>query len=192
MDKNNQRNVKEMSFDQLFKQITPKEICSSFNVLTLVGKDFYAATAGKNNHYNSMVGSGGGFGMLFKKPTTWCLFRKDRYTLEIIKIEQVYTLSYFPDAYKEKMLFLGSKSGRDSDKMKEVKLTKVQTPAGNISFKEAKLIIECKLTAITTPNPDDFYSQESKNYIDEAYKDVNEYREIVFGEITNAWVKKYN
>ena len=179
-----------MSFDQLFKQIEPEEICLSFNVFTLVGKDFYAVTAGKNNHYNSMVGSGGGFGMLFKKPTTWCLFRTDRYTLEIIKKEQAYTLSYFADAYKERLLFLGSKSGRDSDKMKEVQLTKVQTPAGNISFKEAKLIIECKLTAITTPNPDDFYSQESKHYIDEAYKDVNEYRKLVFGEITNAWVKE--
>jgi hypothetical protein len=59
-----------------------------------------------------------------------------------------------------------------------------------MSFKEAKLIIECKLTAITTPNPNDFYSQESKDYIDEAYKDANEYRKLVFGEITHVWVKK--
>jgi hypothetical protein len=39
------------------------------------------------------------------------------------------------------MLFLGSKSGRDSKKMKEVELTNVQTPSGDMSFKEARLII---------------------------------------------------
>jgi hypothetical protein len=88
------------------------------------------------------------------------------------------------------MLFLGTKSGRDSEKMKEVELTSVQTPSGNITYKEATLIIECTLTAITTPNPNDFYSQESKDYIDEAYKDTNEYRKLVFGEITHVWIKK--
>jgi flavin reductase (DIM6/NTAB) family NADH-FMN oxidoreductase RutF len=179
-----------MDFNQLFKQISPEELCDKFNVFTLVGKDFYAITAGKENNCNSMIGSGGGLGLLFKKPTTWCLLRQDRYTLEMIKKEQAYTLSYFPNEYKEQMLFLGRKSGRDSEKMKEVKLTRVQTPSGDISFKEARLIIECILTAITTPNPIDFYSQESKDYIDAAYKDSNEYRKLVFGEITHVWVKK--
>ena len=179
-----------MNFDQLFKEISAEELCDKFNVFTLVGKDFYAITAGKKDHYNSMIGSGGGLGLLFKKPTTWCLLRKDRYTLEMIQKEQTYTLSYFPNEYKEQMLFLGHKSGRDSEKMKDVALTSIQTPSGDMSFKEAKLIIECVLTAITTPDPSDFYSQESKDYIDEAYKDANDYRKLVFGEITHVWVKK--
>ncbi len=190
MNETNHANIKTMNFDQLFKPFSPEEICDNFNVFTLVGKDFYAITAGKENDYNSMVGSGGGFGMLFKKPTAWCLLRTDRYTLEMIQKEQTYTLSYFPNEYKEQMLFLGSKSGRDSEKMREVELSSVQTPSGDMSFKEAKLIIECKLTAITTPNPKDFYSQESKDYIDEVYKDANDYRKLVFGEITHVWVKK--
>ncbi len=90
-------------------------------------------------------------GLLFKKPTTWCILRADRYTLEMIQKEQTYTMSYFPNEYKEQMLFLGSKSGRDSKKMKEVELTSVQTPSGDMSFKEARLIIECKLTATYYP-----------------------------------------
>jgi len=179
-----------MDFEQLFKQISTKELCDNFNVFTLVGEDFYAITAGKKNNCNSMIGSGGGLGLLFKKPTTWCLIRQDRYTLEMIQKEQTYTLSYFPNEYKEQMLFLGRKSGRDCEKMKEVELTSVQTPSGDMSFKEARLIIECTLTAITTPNSSDFYSQESKDYIDEAYKDANDYRKLVFGEITHVWIKK--
>jgi flavin reductase (DIM6/NTAB) family NADH-FMN oxidoreductase RutF len=189
MKKTNHITVKELNFDQLFKQISPEEICD--NVFTLVGKDFFVITAGKENHYNSMVGSGGGLAVLFKKPTTWCIIRADRYTLEIIQKEQTYTLSYFPNEYKEHMLFLGSKSGRDSEKMKEVELTSVQTPSGDMSFKEARLIFECKLTELTTPNPNDFYAQEAKDSIKEAYKEANHYRKYVFGEITHVWEKKY-
>jgi flavin reductase (DIM6/NTAB) family NADH-FMN oxidoreductase RutF len=189
MEITNNLNIKEMNFNQLFNQISPEEL--SDNVFTLAGKDFYIITAGKKGQYNSMTGSGGGFGILFKKPTIWCTLRADRYTLELIQKEQTYTISYFPDEYKKQMLFLGSKSGRDSEKMKEVELISIQTHSGNMSFKEARLIIECKLTEITTPNPIDFYSQEAKDYIKEAYKNESDYRKYVFGEITHVWVEKY-
>ena len=179
-----------MNFDQLFKPISPEEICDNFNIFTLVGKDFYAVTAGKKEHYNSLIGSGGGFGLLFRKPSTWCILRGDRYTLELIQKEKTYTLSYFSDEYKNQLFFLGSKSGRDSNKMEEVELTSIQTPSGNIAFEEAGLIIECRLTQLTTGNPDDFCTQEAKDYINEAYKEANQHRKYVFGEITHAWVKK--
>ncbi|MDR1153365.1 MAG: flavin reductase family protein, partial [Bacteroidales bacterium] len=156
----------------------------------LSGKVFPVITAGRKEHYNSMTASGGGMGMLFKKPATWCVFQSTRYTLELIEKEQTYTLSYFTDEYRKQMMFLGSKSGRDSKKMKEVELTGVQTPSGDMSFKEARLIIECKLMQITTPNPNDFRTQEAINYLNEAYKDPNEIRKYVFGEITCVWIKK--
>jgi flavin reductase (DIM6/NTAB) family NADH-FMN oxidoreductase RutF len=180
--------VKEMTFDQLFKEISPEEM--SDNVFTLVGKVFPVITAGKADHYNSMTASGGGLGTLFRKPTTWCILQASRYTLELIQEQQTYTMSYFPDEYKEQIMFLGSKSGRDSEKMKEVELTSVQTPSGDMSFKEARLIIECRLTELTTPDPDDFCTQEAKDYINEAYKDASEHRKYAFGEITHVWVKK--
>jgi flavin reductase (DIM6/NTAB) family NADH-FMN oxidoreductase RutF len=188
MNKTNHVNVNKIHFDQLFKPISPDEL--SDNVFTLAGRIFPVITAGKADHYNSMTASGGGLGMLFKKPTTWCILQATRYTLEMIQKEQTYTMSYFPDEYKQQILFLGSKSGRDSEKMKEVELTSVQTPSGDISFKEARLIIECKLTQITTPDPNDFYSQEAIDYLDEAYKESSDYRKYVFGEITYVWVKK--
>lgn len=177
-----------MIFNQLFKEISVKEI--SDNVFTLVGEDHFVITAGKEDSYNSMIGSGGGLGMLFKKPSTWCVVKADRYTLELIELEQTYTLSYFPRKYKEQMSFLGSKSGRDSDKMHETQLSTIQTPSGNISFEEAKLIFECRLTQITTPQPNDFSSQEAKNYLRKAYKDASDYRKYVFGEITHVWIKQ--
>ena len=180
--------IKEMTFDQRFKEIAPEQMRD--NIFTLVGKDFMVITAGNEGHHNSMIGSGGGLGVLFKKPTTWCILQTTRYTLELIQKEQAYTMSYFADEYRGPMLFLGSKSGRDSEKMKEVELTSVRTPCGNMAYKEARLVIECKLTEITTPNPDDFCTQEAKDYIREAYKDPAEVRKYVFGEITHVWVEK--
>jgi flavin reductase (DIM6/NTAB) family NADH-FMN oxidoreductase RutF len=181
-------NIIGMDFYQLFNEISPEDI--SDDVFTLAGKDFYAITAGNKDQYNSMVGSGGGMGLLFKKPVTWCIFQQGRYTFELIMKEQTYTVSYFPKEYKKQMMFLGSKTGRDNNKMKEVELTSIITPSGNISFTEARLIFECKLVQVTTPNLNDFYTQEAKDWVNEMYKDPNEIRKYVFGEITHVWVKK--
>ena len=175
-----------MDFNQLFTQIPPEGIHD--NVFTLVGEIFPVVTVGKEDDYNAMTASGGGLVMLFRKPATMLIFPSNRYTLELIQKEQTYTLSYFPDAYKEQVMFLGSKSGRDSKKMQEVALTAIQTPSGNMSFEEARLIIECKLLQISTPVfPDDFYSQEAIDYLREPYKDAGEHRKYVFGEITHVW-----
>jgi flavin reductase (DIM6/NTAB) family NADH-FMN oxidoreductase RutF len=180
-----------MNFDKFFKLISPEEIFK--NELSFFGegfpiKGYPVITAGNADHYNSLTASGGGLGLFFRKPTTWCLLRTDRYTLELIQKEQSYTMSYFPEEYKTQVLFLGSKSGRISEKMKEVELTGIQTPSGNMSFKEAALIIECKLTALITANPGDFHSHEAIDYINEAYKEASDYRKIVFGEITRVWI----
>jgi len=180
-----------MCFNQLFKQISPEKITD--NVFTLAGKVFPVVTVGKEDNYNSMTASGGGMVMLFRKPYTMLIFPSNRYTLELIKKQQTYTLSYFPEAYKKQVMFLGSKSGRNSDKMKEVELTSLVLPSGNVSFQEAKLIMECKLTQITTPQfPDDFYAQEAIDYLSEPYKDLDEHRKYVFGEISGVWEKKWS
>ena len=122
-----------LPFTRLYKQIPPEKIPD--DVFTLTGKIFPVITAGTASHYNSMTASGGGLGLLFRKPATWCLLCSDRYTLELIQEEQTYTMSYFPKKYMKQIVFLGSKSGRDSEKMEEVALTSLQTPSGNISYK---------------------------------------------------------
>jgi len=182
------KDVTNMEFNELFKPVSPEDLTD--NVFKLVGKDYTVITAGKADHYNSMTASFGGWGQLFSKPTTWCFLRANRYTLEVIRKENTYTMSYFEDEYKEQVLFFGSKSGKDTDKMKESALTMVQTPSGDVSYKEASLIIECKLTEVTTVSPNDFYTQEGKDFVTGAYEEAKDYHKLVFGEITNVWVKK--
>ncbi|MDR2679276.1 MAG: hypothetical protein LBC47_00545, partial [Tannerella sp.] len=152
--------IRSRSFQELFDSIAAKDIPG--DVFTHVGSDFTVITAGNPSHCNSMVAGWGGWGILFGKPATWCFLRSSRYTLELMRKEQAYTMAYFDEAYKEDILLFGMKSGRDSDKMKESKLTSVQTPSGNMAYKEARLIIECKLVEVTTVSPDDFYTEEGR------------------------------
>ena len=177
-----------MSFEQLFTQIQPEALTD--NVFTLVGKDLFVITAGTPGHFNSMTASGGGLGLLFRNPATWCTIQQGRYTLELMQEQQAYTLSFFPDEYRDQLIFLGTHSGRDTDKMKEVSLVAVQTPAGNITYEEARLVFECRLTQMTTPALEDFYAPEARAYLEETYQDRGEQRKYVFGEITALWVKR--
>lgn len=182
------QDVKDKSFNDLFKSIEPTDITES--VFKLVGSDYTVITAGTEADYNSMVASFGGFGILFSKPTTWNILRANRYTLEYIKKQQTYTMAYFEEAHKEQLMLFGTKSGRNTDKMKRHTLTAVQTPSGSMSYKEAKLIIECKLIEVTTVSPEDFYTKEGKEFIAAGYEDAKEYQKLVFGEIIGVWRKK--
>jgi hypothetical protein len=62
-----------MNFDQLFKQISPEEICD--NVFTLVGKVFPVITAGKGDHYNSMP-AGVVWGCFLRNPPLGVFFKQ--------------------------------------------------------------------------------------------------------------------
>jgi flavin reductase (DIM6/NTAB) family NADH-FMN oxidoreductase RutF len=137
-----------------------------------------------------MIASWGGWGTLFEKPVTWCFLEARRYTLEFIKKDLTYTMSYFDNEYKEEILSFGKQSGRNSDKMKNTKLTAVQTPAGNMTYKEAKIIIECKLFEVTTVSPDDFQDDDARKFIVNRHAEAKDYHKIVFGVITNVWVRK--
>jgi len=177
-----------MRFEDIFVQIAPEEIPD--NVFALVGKIFPVVTVGALGSHNSMVASGGGMGLLFRKPATWCVFPSKRYTLELIEKEQTYTLSFSPDEYREQFMFLGRESGRDGNKMEEVELTAIETPLHNTSFEEARLIVECSLMQITIPQVSDFYSEEAKKHLAEMYQDPGEIRKYVFGGIDAVWIDR--
>ncbi len=185
----NRENIKSRSFSELFKTIDVKDIPG--DVFTLISKDYAVLTAGNPSHYNSMVAGWGGWGTLFSKPATFLMLRSNRYTLELMRKEQKYTMAFFGNEYKDDVMSFGKQSGRDSDeKMRNTKLTAVEMPSGNMAFKEAKLIIECKLVQVTTVSPDDFYTEEGKKFITNAHTETGDYHKVVFGEITNVWVRK--
>jgi len=183
------KEIKSRSFADLFNAINVNDIPQ--DVFTLIGKDFAVLTAGNPSRYNSMVAGWGGWGVMFSKPSTFLMLRSSRYTLELMREEKRYTMAFFDDEFKEDIMKFGAQSGRGSDeKMKNTALTAVETPAGNMTFKEAKLIIECNLVQVTTVAPDDFYTDDSKKFVVDAHAETKDYHKVVFGEITNIWMRK--
>lgn len=180
--------VADKNFDELFKSIEAKDI--NENIFKLLSENHSVITAGTDSLYNSMTASWGGWGRLYEKQVAWCTLGAGRYTLELIKQNGTYTFSFFDESHKEQVLFLGSKTGRDSDKMKELKLTKVDTPSGNITYKEAFLVLECKLIQQSTINPEDVKESEDKEFLNKAYKSVNGYHQLLIGDITKVWLRK--
>jgi flavin reductase (DIM6/NTAB) family NADH-FMN oxidoreductase RutF len=169
-----------------FVTVTPEEF--NENIFNLVSKDWTVITAGEEP--NSMVASWGGVGIMFNKPVTWCFLRANRYTLEKIKETGFYTMCYFPEQHKGDIMPFGTKSGRNTDKMAQTKLTPMLTPAGAPAYEEAKIIIECKLIAAPTVSKDEFYTQEGKDFLQGGYDEAKDWHKLVYGEITKIYIKK--
>ncbi len=169
-----------------YRKVTPEEFDE--NIFRLVGKDFTVITAGKEP--NSMVASWGGVGIMFNKPVTWCFLRANRFTLEKIRETGIYTMCYFPDQYKGDIMQFGTKSGRNTDKMAQTALTPMDTPDGFPAYKEARIIIECRLTAASTVSKDEFFTKEAKDFLQEGYDEAKDWHKLVYGEITNIYIRK--
>ncbi|MCD7969295.1 MAG: hypothetical protein LUF87_02960 [Alistipes sp.] len=74
--------------------------------------------------------------------------------------------------------------------MRQVTLTPVNTPSGNVAFAEARLVLECTLIEVTTPDPEDFYDPQLKRYVLDALREADQPRRYVFGRIVHTWTRK--
>lgn len=106
-------------------------------------KEWALFTAGDKNKFNTMTVSWGGMGTLWHKPVVTVYIRPNRYTYELLKDNDIFTLSFYSDEYKKDLGILGTKSGRDENKLSLTKLTPKFLETGT-TFNEAKLTIVCK------------------------------------------------
>ena len=117
----------------------------NFNLAPLykIDKEWALLTCGKKEKFNMMTISWGGLGTLWHKPIATIYVRPNRYTNEFIENNDYFTLSFYDEEYKKDLGFLGSKSGRDIDKISYTNLTP-EIIDNVITFKEANLTIVCK------------------------------------------------
>ena len=94
-------------------------------------------TAGTPDNFNTMTISWGGMGTLWGKPVATVYIRTSRYTHEFVDANEYFTISFYPEEYKKVLGVLGSKSGREMDKMHSSGLTPKYLDKG-ITFEEAK------------------------------------------------------
>ena len=124
------------------KLINPTDIQD--NVFKLLDKDWMLVTAGTPEDYNTMTASWGHLGIMWNLPVAIAWIRPQRYTYEFANRFPDYTLSFFTERYRPALQFCGTRSGRDHDKAAETGLTAVPTERGNVYFKEARLVLECR------------------------------------------------
>jgi len=119
-----------------------------------------------------MTASWGGIGELWAKDVVFVFIRPQRYTLEFIEKNDVFSLSFFGGDYKKELTFCGRNSGRDVDKMKETNFTPVFSD-GTTYFEEAETVLICKKLAVTEITPDSFIDKDiDKNYANKDYHKV--------------------
>lgn len=112
-------------------------------VFSLFDKKWALVTAGTMDCFNTMTIGWGGLGTLWSKPAATVYVRTSRYTHEFMDRNDYFTVSFFPDDKKKILGVLGTKSGRDMDKMHDSGLTPV-VAGESVTFAEAEITLVCK------------------------------------------------
>lgn len=115
----------------------------SMNEFGLMLKDGCLLTAGSIDHFNTMTINWGMIGNLWNKEVITCYVRPSRFTKQFLDDSEYFTLSFFFPSQREKLSYLGSVSGKDTDKIKDVGYTPIEVEYG-VSFQEAYMTVVCK------------------------------------------------
>ncbi len=154
------------------------------NVFKLIGKDCFLLTAGTRQHYNTMTGGWGGFGVLWGKKIALCVVRPHRYTYEFMEKADVFSLSFLDETNYSILEYCGSHTGREVDKAAACGLTPIETSDGIISFTQARLVIECKKIYYQDINPEHFLDAA----IEKCYP-KKDYHRMYIGEVLRILVR---
>lgn len=165
-------------------KVIPHDVFHYKNVLLTSGNFM-------SGDFNTMTIGWGGIGTMWSRPSVMVFVRPSRYTFEFMEKYKDFTLTTFPKNYTPAIKLLGTKSGRDGDKITEAGLTpiasvKVESPG----FAEAELIIECKKVYWQDMTPEHFLDQEIFKFYTK--QDFHRYYigEILYVSGTNAYVQE--
>ncbi|MDR0839358.1 MAG: flavin reductase [Oscillospiraceae bacterium] len=169
-----------------FIKVSPKDVKG--NIIDLTGNDWMLITAGDAGGFNSMTAAWGAAGSLWGKDVAFCYIRPHRYTYDFMEANDYYTLSFYPEKYRDLLGFsgtFGGKSGRDIDKVAESGFTPVYADCGAVYYEQAELVLVCKKIYADDVRPDKFTTPVPADM----YPD-RDYHRIYIGEIIEVLEKK--
>ncbi|MCR5809591.1 MAG: flavin reductase [Clostridiales bacterium] len=114
------------------------------DILSLFDKKWALVTAGDISDFNAMTISWGAMGTLWSKPTATVYIKPVRYTHDFMEANDYFTISFFEEKYRGALKILGTKSGRDGDKMAETKLTPVRIGENIVGYVQAYRTLVCR------------------------------------------------
>ena len=161
-----------------FKPFDPFSFSS--NLLNNINSNWFMITAGNLDSYNMMTASWGMFGILWNKPVAEIFVRNTRYTHNFLEKNDYFSLSFFDENYRNILDLVGSKSGKDFNKMAIKNLTALDYENRTVYFEEANEVLICKKLLAYPLHKDLLPEQIKKNF----YDTVNEEHHTAFyGEI---------
>lgn len=169
---------------RIMKEIKLTEV--SENLVKLISKDWMLVTAGTADSYNMMTASWGFMGHIWGHDMAEIVVRQERYTKEFIDRTGRFTLSFFPHEMTKALQYMGSHSGRTSDKMAYEPLRPEVLPTGQITFCGARLVIECDVVYHDPLDPSKFVNTDLyKEWYGEGKGGLHE---RYYGKIVRVWV----
>lgn len=175
----------------MFEEIKPQEL--ELKPVEMFGTDWLALIAGnKKEGFNAMTIAWGQIGTLWERgthanrlPVATCFIRPSRYTKTFIDREKTFMLCLLPQQYKKALGILGSRSGRDGNKIKEAGLTPVFD--GKMTyFEESELVLFCRVLYQAPLLEDAFVD---KDLVDFNYP-KRDFHTMYVGEIVKVYRKK--
>ena len=166
-----------------WQAIKPQEI--EVNAVKMYADDWMILSAGNESNMNMMTIAWGGLGELWGKPVVTVYVSTSRYTYKYMEENEYFTVTAFPEEYRDKLQYLGSVSGRDEDKLKGSGFNVEFTEKGNPIYKEANLAIECK-KIYTHQFDKNSIPLEQRQWYDETQTGIHV---MYVGEIVNVWKK---
>lgn len=168
-----------------YTRITPREIMK--NPVSLFADNWFVVSAGNSTKFNEMAISWGTLGYGWNVPTATVFIRNTRYTYPFINNGKYFVLNSFDEMYRDKVKYIGTHSGRNTDKVKGSGLTPGFTPLGNPYFKEAKMIIECEKIYYDDIDRSHILFEDGRKVYDGGPSDTHR---MFVGKIINVWVKQ--
>lgn len=144
---------------------------------------------------NAMTISWGTLGIEWSKPIFTVFVRENRFTRHQLDKNGEFTINIPYGDFDKKILgFCGSKSGHNTDKIKELNLTLEEAKEISVpAIKELPLTLECKVVyrqkqdenSISQEYKETFYPQDVDSSFHGANKD---YHVAYYGEIVSAYI----
>ena len=143
-------------------------------------------TAGTPEKFNMMTIGWGGLGTVWGKPSATVYVRPSRYTHEFMETEDYFTIGTFAYSdYAKQLRLLGTKSGRDMDKMHDSGLTPLALARG-MTFKEVNTTLVCKKFFQQRLDPNNLPEDLRSRY----YHD-DEPHDMYIGEVIERYFREY-
>lgn len=155
-----------------------------FNPLEIKSK-WMLISAQQNGVANTMTASWGGFGVMWNKEVVFVVIRPQRYTKEFIDAVESFSLTFFDEANKKELSYLGKVSGRDENKIEKSGLT-LKSQDDVPYFAEAQTVLFAK-KLYEQPMGAEFFLDKK---IDEQWYPHKDYHILYVAEITKILHKK--